>query len=356
MTAIDVIVFFAELKGMRERRRARAGPSGSSGWGWPTGAREGRDAVEGHAAEGAVHHHGVHEPELLILDEPRPGWIRSTRRCCATPSWARKQGPDGHLQHAQHGAGGADLRVRLHHRGGTKGARRVARRHQARPRGPQYRVEFESVTPAVLALMNDGRPRRRRARGRCLGAGAALAGGRRPGAGGTASADAAVAGSSASGPRCIRSSSTGSAMPRSRRGVRRWACMTSGWSSGASFASASHRGRSYRHAHVPADHGGADPAAAPRSDRGGTERTLVMVNDGPAGVGNAFAVALGAPAIGERNTYTSCPSPGPLRPGARRPDGQGREQGNRRLRRAARGRAPDAARSSSARATSAASR
>jgi ABC-2 type transport system permease protein len=44
----------------------------------------------------------------------------------------------------------------------------------------------------------------------------------------------------------------------------------------------------------------------------GTERTLVMVNDGPEGVGSAFAVALGAtPASSDENTYKVVPVPGP---------------------------------------------
>ena len=44
----------------------------------------------------------------------------------------------------------------------------------------------------------------------------------------------------------------------------------------------------------------------------GTERTLVVVNDGPPGVGNAFAVALGAsPTSSAENTYKVVPVPGP---------------------------------------------
>jgi ABC-2 type transport system permease protein len=45
---------------------------------------------------------------------------------------------------------------------------------------------------------------------------------------------------------------------------------------------------------------------------GGTKRTLIMVNDGPAGVGVAFAAALGAtPATTNENSYTVVPTPGP---------------------------------------------
>ena len=45
---------------------------------------------------------------------------------------------------------------------------------------------------------------------------------------------------------------------------------------------------------------------------GGTKRTLVMVNDGPAGVGPAFAMALGAaPSSANENSYTVVPTPGP---------------------------------------------
>jgi ABC-2 type transport system permease protein len=44
----------------------------------------------------------------------------------------------------------------------------------------------------------------------------------------------------------------------------------------------------------------------------GTERTIVVVNDGPAGVGAAFAAALGAkPAAADENTYIVKPVPGP---------------------------------------------
>ena len=44
----------------------------------------------------------------------------------------------------------------------------------------------------------------------------------------------------------------------------------------------------------------------------GTERTLAVVNDGPAGVGDAFAAALGArPASAEENTYKVLRVPGP---------------------------------------------
>jgi ABC-2 type transport system permease protein len=44
----------------------------------------------------------------------------------------------------------------------------------------------------------------------------------------------------------------------------------------------------------------------------GTERTLVMVNDGPEGVGSAFAVALGAaPSSADENRYKVVPVPGP---------------------------------------------
>lgn len=46
---------------------------------------------------------------------------------------------------------------------------------------------------------------------------------------------------------------------------------------------------------------------------GGTERTLVMVNDGPPGVGDAFAAALGAtPGSADENTYKVVPVPGPF--------------------------------------------
>ena len=45
---------------------------------------------------------------------------------------------------------------------------------------------------------------------------------------------------------------------------------------------------------------------------GGTERTIVMVNDGPAGVGEAFAAGLGAKAAStDENTYHVKPLPGP---------------------------------------------
>jgi ABC-2 type transport system permease protein len=45
---------------------------------------------------------------------------------------------------------------------------------------------------------------------------------------------------------------------------------------------------------------------------GGTERTIVVVNDGPTGVGNAFAAALGAqPASADENTYLVKPESGP---------------------------------------------
>ena len=44
----------------------------------------------------------------------------------------------------------------------------------------------------------------------------------------------------------------------------------------------------------------------------GTERTVVMVNDGPEGVGAAFAAALGArPASADENTYHVKPTAGP---------------------------------------------
>jgi ABC-2 type transport system permease protein len=45
---------------------------------------------------------------------------------------------------------------------------------------------------------------------------------------------------------------------------------------------------------------------------GGTKRTLVVVNDGPAGVGEAFAAALSAPPASQNeNSYTVVPTPGP---------------------------------------------
>jgi ABC-2 type transport system permease protein len=45
---------------------------------------------------------------------------------------------------------------------------------------------------------------------------------------------------------------------------------------------------------------------------GGTERTLVVVNDGPPAVGDAFAATLGAPpASADENTYRVVPMPGP---------------------------------------------
>ena len=45
---------------------------------------------------------------------------------------------------------------------------------------------------------------------------------------------------------------------------------------------------------------------------GGTERTILMVNDGPGGVGDAFAATLGAkPGSTDENTYDVKPVPGP---------------------------------------------
>ncbi|CAA9356364.1 MAG: ABC transporter, ATP-binding protein, partial [uncultured Gemmatimonadetes bacterium] len=137
---------------------------------------KGGDALQGDAAEGAVHRH--RHPQARAADpgrapvRPGPGEPGGAARHHPPAPEGRQ---DGHLQHPQHGPGGAALRARLHHRPGPQGAGRAAARRAPR----EHRQRLPCAVRRGVAGRGGvhGPLRRGHARGRRVAPGAA--GGRR---------------------------------------------------------------------------------------------------------------------------------------------------------------------------------
>ncbi|MFN2400368.1 MAG: ABC transporter ATP-binding protein [Gemmatimonadaceae bacterium] len=118
MKVIDVIVFFAALKGVAEKAAQRDGTQ----WLDKMGLSQWKDSKVETLSKGMQQKVQfittvIHQPELLILDEPA-----SESRSCESGSasrhdpWRQVGGKDRRAEHAQHGSGRGAVRLRMHHR------------------------------------------------------------------------------------------------------------------------------------------------------------------------------------------------------------------------------------------------
>jgi ABC-2 type transport system ATP-binding protein len=158
MTVIDVIVFFGALRGMRESSAREQG----SRWLEKMGLAQWQRAKVETLSKGMQQKVQfittvIHSPELLILDEPGSGLDPVNQEVLReTILTARDQGRT--VVFSTHNMDQAEqlcdsLSIIARGRKVLDGSLRDIRRANA---GHRYRVEFESVTAHVLALMTDG--------------------------------------------------------------------------------------------------------------------------------------------------------------------------------------------------------
>ena len=139
----------AALPRRAERReRARGGQahraSGSSVSRSPTPRRTGGDAKVDELSRGMqqkVQFIGalLHEPDLVILDEPFSGLDPINAQALKDTIVELRAREDGHLQHARDGQRRAAVRRGVHHRARREGARRLDRVRQGRSRRQVHR-------------------------------------------------------------------------------------------------------------------------------------------------------------------------------------------------------------------------
>jgi len=160
MTVLDVIVFFGELRGMRaSAARERAG-----GWLDRMGLAEWQRAKVETLSKGMQQKVQfittvIHSPDLLILDEPASGLDPVNQEVLRdTMANARSEGRT--VVFSTHNMDQAEqlcdyVCIIARGRKVLDGALGDVRRQYG---GHKYRVEFDSLTPAVLALMDGASP------------------------------------------------------------------------------------------------------------------------------------------------------------------------------------------------------
>ena len=158
MTVIDAIVFFAALRGMPESRARQQGVS----WLEKMGLGQWQKAKIETLSKGMQQKVQfittvIHDPELLILDEPASGLDPVNQEVLRdTILGAREKGRT--VVFSTHNMDQAEqlcdsVCIIAQGRKVLDGPLREIRRQHA---GHRYRVEFESITPAVLGLMDGG--------------------------------------------------------------------------------------------------------------------------------------------------------------------------------------------------------
>jgi ABC-2 type transport system ATP-binding protein len=160
MTAIDVIVFFGELRGMRESAAREQGIRWLERMGLGDWQRARVETLsKGMQQKVQFITTAIHGPDLLILDEPAAGLDPVNQEVLRdTMLGARKEGRT--VVFSTHNMDQAEqlcdyLCIIAHGRKVLDGSLEEIRRQHA---GHKYRVEFDSITPAVLAAMNGGDP------------------------------------------------------------------------------------------------------------------------------------------------------------------------------------------------------
>ena len=158
MTTIDVIVFFAALRGMRESAAREQGLRWLDKMGLGQWQRSKVETLsKGMQQKVQFITTVIHGPELLILDEPASGLDPVNQEVLRDTILGAKQ--EGRtVVFSTHNMDQAEqlcdfVCIIAQGRKVLDGSLVDIRRGHA---GHKYRVEFESVTPAVLALMNDG--------------------------------------------------------------------------------------------------------------------------------------------------------------------------------------------------------
>jgi ABC-2 type transport system ATP-binding protein len=158
MTALDVVVFFAALRGMPESDARRA----AGGWLQKMGLAQWQNARIETLSKGMQQKVQfvatvVHGPELLILDEPASGLDPVNQEVLReTILGAKSEGRT--VVFSTHNMDQAEqlcdsVCIIARGRKVLDGALVDIRRSHA---GRRYRVEFDEVTPAVLQFMNSG--------------------------------------------------------------------------------------------------------------------------------------------------------------------------------------------------------
>jgi ABC-2 type transport system ATP-binding protein len=165
MTALDVIVFFGELRGMRESAAREQGTR----WLERMGLGEWKNAKVETLSKGMQQKvqfitTAIHSPELLILDEPASGLDPVNQEVLRdTILGASKEGRT--VVFSTHNMDQAEqlcdyVCIIAHGRKVLDGSLEEIRRRHA---GHKYRVEFDTVTPGVLSVMEGQDPVLRRA-------------------------------------------------------------------------------------------------------------------------------------------------------------------------------------------------
>jgi ABC-2 type transport system ATP-binding protein len=158
MTTIDVIVFFGALRGMRESVAREQGVRWLDKMGLAQWQRAKVETLsKGMQQKVQFITTVIHGPELLILDEPASGLDPVNQEVLRDTILGAKQ--EGRtVVFSTHNMDQAEqlcdfVCIIAQGRKVLDGSLAEIRRGHA---GHKYRVEFESVTPAVLALMQDG--------------------------------------------------------------------------------------------------------------------------------------------------------------------------------------------------------
>jgi ABC-2 type transport system ATP-binding protein len=157
MTALDVIVFFGALHGMRESEARAQGIRWLARMGLTDWQRARVETLsKGMQQKVQFISTVVHSPELLILDEPASGLDPVNQEVLRdTILGAREEGrtvvfSTHNMDQAEQLCDSVCIIARGHKV--LDGPLREIRQRHA---GHRYRVEFESMTPGVLALMSD---------------------------------------------------------------------------------------------------------------------------------------------------------------------------------------------------------
>jgi ABC-2 type transport system ATP-binding protein len=160
MTAIDVIVFFGALRGMQESLARTQGIRWLERMGLADWQRAKVETLsKGMQQKVQFITTAIHSPELLILDEPASGLDPVNQEVLRdTILGARAEGRT--VVFSTHNMDQAEqlceyVCIIAHGRKVLDGALEDIRRRHG---GHRFRVEFDSITPAVLALMDGADP------------------------------------------------------------------------------------------------------------------------------------------------------------------------------------------------------
>ena len=158
MSVIDVIVFFGALRGMRESQARERGAAWLEKMGLGQWQRSQVDTLsKGMQQKVQFITTVIHSPDLLILDEPASG-LDPVNQEVLRETIVGARGEGRTVVFSTHNMDQAEqlcdyLCIIAAGRKVLDGPLREIRRGHA---GHRYRVEFESVTPAVLELMGNG--------------------------------------------------------------------------------------------------------------------------------------------------------------------------------------------------------